>query len=109
VTLRGISIAGVECGPSRVRDKTDILVSVLEKCPGASSFRKQQLDLEVATHDLVGNPGGLQSQRQRMRLGQSTQRCFVSIDVAARNGLILGRSGRAGLGSRLLASTASGW
>jgi len=25
-----------------VRDKTDILVSVLEKCPGTSSFRKQQ-------------------------------------------------------------------
>jgi hypothetical protein len=63
--------------------------------------------VQVGTYDLVGDAGSLQSQRQRMRLGQSTQRCFVSIDVAARQGLILGWGRRAGLGSRLLASTAA--
>jgi hypothetical protein len=65
---------------------------------GVETFR---LDAEVATHHLVGDAGRLQPQRERIRLGQLSQRCFESVDVLGRHEPIVERGRRRGLGSRL--------
>jgi len=49
------------------------------------------LDAQVITHDLVGDTSRLQSQRERMRLGESTQCCLVGIDAVVGHDVIVGR------------------
>jgi pimeloyl-ACP methyl ester carboxylesterase len=85
----------------------DHVAAVIERFVDEVGLTRYALVMQDYGGPVVGDASAFQPQRQRMRFGQPSQRCLVSIDVVVCHRLIIDDGWPTGLSSPLLGSSST--